>query len=561
MYGPITVTDILKRPVFRDAHVVAGASGLNRHVTWVHILDVPEPQNLIRGGELVLSTGLGFVQRQHGFFQYVQQLIQGGATGLCVELGTAVSDIPQDVLDFAEMHQFPLIVFSTQVHFVDITQDIHRLILSRHHKLIDDLEGLSRKLQQLTVSAMGTSQMLQLIHESTRCTVMYARTGLRPVAVGTHTVNSSHLLAEWSTYFPMEADPLIEPEIRDIPDTCVTLRTFGDAVILQSAMVLGMPRGTFAMFVNRSQVDDYLLLMTDRVTNALSLDEFRRLSMEERQLFREADWVERMVRNDEAELPTFMKDARVRHKRFRVAVITCTDPMGMGTLSTPTATSSTTATDETDWVIRKTDLAMMMRLAFSKEGFRPYLSVRQDMTVAVLEWDNSTQSPKSKIESAVQQFKQALARSGLRSEMEVGVGHEVSATDLAASYKTAVMAWNIRRKAFPKEVHFYDDSGVYRWAPYLNNSDDAREWITMDIQKILEYDRKHHSDLLRTLKVYLDCDRSKQKTAEQLFIHRQTLYHRLKLLNQLLQVDLEDPVQRLGLHVSLYFFLYNNAFA
>ncbi len=554
MYQPITIADILKRPVFREAYLATGKSGLDRHVTWVHILDVPEARLMIRGGELVLSTGIGFVQRENGFYTFVHQLIEGGAVGLCIELGTAVTNVPEHVLQFAKSHSFPIIVFPTQVHFVDITQDIHSLILSRHHKLIDDLENLSRKLQQLTVNAMGTQQILQLVHETTGRPIFYGRLGHKPTIINNAPGRAAELLSEWTELLSLESDPMIEPKIIPIPNSFTQMRELGDVIVAQSAVVLGMSRGTFAIISNHNAVGDYLPLMVDRVTNALSLDEFRRLSIEERQLFGEQDWIERIIHNEAHDLPAFMESAKAQDNRYCVAVITYPKP----TKQKPDEIEGIGSDifDETDWLNTKAELSIATRLAFTKQGFRSYLSVRHDAIIAVLEWAPKILNVKSRIISAVQQLKKALMQSEIVSQIGVGVGYEVSMQRLFESYKVAVAACNIRTKAFDQEVLFYDESGIYRWVQLLERDERARDLATIDIHEIFEYDQKHHADLFQTLKIYLDCDRSKQKTAEQLYIHRQTLYHRLKLLNQLLQVDLEDPLQRLALHISVYFCLY-----
>ena len=52
--------------------------------------------------------------------------------------------------------------------------------------------------------------------------------------------------------------------------------------------------------------------------------------------------------------------------------------------------------------------------------------------------------------------------------------------------------------------------------------------MTEYIQHIIEYDRKHNSKLVETLKVYLHTNGQKKDTSERLFIVRQTLYHRLE---------------------------------
>ena len=54
------------------------------------------------------------------------------------------------------------------------------------------------------------------------------------------------------------------------------------------------------------------------------------------------------------------------------------------------------------------------------------------------------------------------------------------------------------------------------------------------------------SELLRTLKVYLDHDGSKQIAAQQLFIVRQSLYYRLEKIEELLGADYMLPRKELG---------------
>ena len=39
--------------------LVAGEDGLDRPVRWVHVAEVPDIATLLRGGELVLTTGIG----------------------------------------------------------------------------------------------------------------------------------------------------------------------------------------------------------------------------------------------------------------------------------------------------------------------------------------------------------------------------------------------------------------------------------------------------------------------------------------------------------------------
>ena len=64
------------------------------------------------------------------------------------------------------------------------------------------------------------------------------------------------------------------------------------------------------------------------------------------------------------------------------------------------------------------------------------------------------------------------------------------------------------------------------------------------------YDRKNHTELKKTLKEYLNCERNYVKTAARLYIHRNSLLYRLKRIEELTDIDLENEEIRLHLLLS-----------
>lgn len=62
---------------------------------------------------------------------------------------------------------------------------------------------------------------------------------------------------------------------------------------------------------------------------------------------------------------------------------------------------------------------------------------------------------------------------------------------------------------------------------------EARALVGRYLGPILDYDRTNHASLLDTLSTFLENDRNWKSTAFDLGIHRQTLVHRLKLIEQL----------------------------
>lgn len=67
-----------------------------------------------------------------------------------------------------------------------------------------------------------------------------------------------------------------------------------------------------------------------------------------------------------------------------------------------------------------------------------------------------------------------------------------------------------------------------------------------------DYDRKNKTDFYNTLFCYLRNERRHQATAEELFVHRNTLFQRLQKIEELLPVDLDDPQERFHLLFSFF---------
>ena len=70
------------------------------------------------------------------------------------------------------------------------------------------------------------------------------------------------------------------------------------------------------------------------------------------------------------------------------------------------------------------------------------------------------------------------------------------------------------------------------------------------LKKLKEYDRKNNTELYKTLRLYLEEERNYVRTAQKLFIHRNSLVYRIKRIEEITGADLEDSYTRLHLLTS-----------
>ena len=68
---------------------------------------------------------------------------------------------------------------------------------------------------------------------------------------------------------------------------------------------------------------------------------------------------------------------------------------------------------------------------------------------------------------------------------------------------------------------------------------------------IERYDRENQTDLLRTLKVYLANERNHVRAAAELGLHRNSLAHRIRRIEELTGIDFNNVDERFFLELSL----------
>lgn len=60
------------------------------------------------------------------------------------------------------------------------------------------------------------------------------------------------------------------------------------------------------------------------------------------------------------------------------------------------------------------------------------------------------------------------------------------------------------------------------------------------LHKLMEYDSENQTDLSDTLYAYLQCGKSQTETAKKLNLHRSSLQYRLKKIEEILEIGLDD---------------------
>lgn len=535
----LTLQEALQRPLFRDALVVAGNNGLHRRIRWVHILEITNFETLIHGEEMILTTGIGFHSDVISPVTFLKKLIKQNVACLCIELGQYVDSVSEETIELANRHNFPLILFPHTVRFVDITQDLHSLIINRHHKMLQELESISREFHRLTLTSQGTPNVLKLLHNSTKAPVIFLPAQGQPSSIPATYLNEQKPLLD---HINQRLSELPEKQ----PDVSTYLWEFGPkTMIVQPIGALGQ---TWAhiLIVSEQKPQEYHFLLLDSASLSIAQDLLRKRYIEERTLYKENLWVDDLLHNelkDEEQIKSLigLDLKRLNIASYRVCVI---EIKNLHELKSSMM--------EGGWESLRFHLSMVLRSTFEKFSFLPLITLKNNRLVVIALNIKSKIPEKTRLKQVVESL-QAISADEKMGSLQLLVGVGKSAVELKnahLSYQEAIDALSLYN-CYKNPLLFYDELGVFQLLLNMNDGKTLQSFINNYLGPLIEHDHAKGSDLLHTLKVYLDSDGSKQVAAQKLYIVRQSLYYRLDKITLLLGEDYMAVENRLSIQVAL----------
>ncbi|MEH7443666.1 PucR family transcriptional regulator ligand-binding domain-containing protein [Bacillus sp. JJ1122] len=524
MNSYLTVNDLLQRKHFENIEVVAGHVGLNRMVKWVHVVDVTKIRNLLNGNELILSTGLAWKEDKDLFLSVVEQLIDSNAAGLCIEIGTYTNLLPSEIITLANEHNFPIILFKQEVPFVEITQDIHTLLINHQYQMISDLEGYSQALNKKLLTIEDHNEILTFIQQYLRIQVI--------------TIFSNH---------EIQFTPKVtEKEQGEILNVIESHAMGSPSPLLASIPIqlLGDNHAELIILSRDRALTDFDQLILDRTATALAQFLLRKHYVEEKRRAEETEWLMSWLEGEygEESIHEYLAYHSPAIKPKGAFVCLCKlDPY------------------EQYSNVDLTYFKLYFRTVFEQQGFTLFSIEKRDSLIFIFLNKRNTATWKQRMKEGIQKVLQNDLKVGKqKSKPVLGVGKYVDELkNIHLSYQTAIETIRIQNRCSQHEgSYFYDDLHIFRLISHLNRHLDLNEIVLEYLEPVINYDKKYNGKLMETLKTYLACNGSKQETAKQLYVVRQTLYHRIEKLEKLLGNDFMNHEKRLAIEFMLHSYDY-----
>lgn len=534
-----TVGDVLQLgPVKQGGpRVVAGAAGLERMVRWVHVTELVDVGTILRGGELVLSTGIAWPEDRDRLADFVADLAKLGAAGLVLELGRRYTDssLPKALLAAAEKHSLPVITLALDTRFVTITEAVHGLIIDAQLAELRASDEVHQTFTELAVEGASPDEVVQQIGRMSGCPVVLENLAHQVLTYSQAGADPSVLLDGW------------EGRSRSVRAT--TGRTTYDERSGWLTTVVGARGhdwGRLVLICNDPVPVPRLSMLLERAAATLALN---------RLVERDRDSLERQThRTLLTAILSHGQPASEVALRARALGVTLDGRRLVGVVLRLRTAAHPTALETQARLRELTDQAAA---AIRDRRLSALIGTLDEHSVGLL----LALGPQDREDAALDGFAERVRRLAERPTAPssadgyvIAVGTSVGAVrDARRSLLEAVQVADaaVRQPAGQAPYHRLVDVRLRGLLHLLRDDARLQTFVERELGPLLAYDAERGTDLVRMLTVYVESGRNKSAAADAAHLSRPSFYERLHRIERILSVDLDSVESCLALHVAL----------
>lgn len=522
-----TCRDLLLIPHLQHAVVLAGHKGMDRAINRVNVMEVPDVIDWVRSGEFLVTSGFPFRDRPEQIADMIPQLAERGVAALGIKTKRYIDRIPERVLGMAEQFDFPIIELPLSTSFSDVVREVMERVLVQEARQLSLLQNRFQKMSEQLLYGGGIDDFLRELDEM-----------LHNPVVLLDGANELYFSPRAAGLFPWRSD---SPEWARL---CQEIQLGVNYMTVGSRKI----RVYISAADSRSDACSLLLLEWNQelsMADRLTLDRVGVLvSLEMANLHARREVEYKYV---DQFLSDWLTGRIVAVQDLMSRAEACGCKIADGQSYSAIAVR---------WLDRTVDVRQLQKAA---KQFRRTVPEREGLYVTLLDRQLvflAAREKGAKLQGQLDRIVRELEagfHTELKSELSLCVGDSVERPEEV--YRSCDQARKIHYISSVCGIRDpqirYKQLGVYQLLYLLPESEEIKEFMDRIVEPLIEYDRKHHTLLVKTLKCYFRNNENARLTAEAMFAHYNTIMYRLERAYELLELSADNSKDRLQLHIGM----------
>jgi PucR family transcriptional regulator, purine catabolism regulatory protein len=497
--------------------VVAGEGNLDRQIRWAHVSELQDPTPWLKGGELLLTTGMGLEGSPALQRSYIRRLVKADIAGLGFGIGFGFDAVPEPIRRAAEREGFPVLVVPYPVPFIAVVEAVSSALSEDRLREAQSSVEIHDQLASLVADGSGPADVLDEIVE---------------------------LTGGWAVLFDMRGQVLASsaPSGTKVPEAGRSWANLPDGLTGG-----GGPR-TSSQLGPEGRTVSHSVMSGKRQEGVLVLGKPERLSQRDQIAVRHGVTVlglllssrravieaERRVAGDVVvEALTGTLDSAELVRRLILAGFPEDGRVAAIVIAAPSVDAD--VLEEISWVV---DASLGRRVGSVR------VATIKGKVVAVV----SAEDVGSVVEVLLEDLRAAPSLSWPYPP-QIGFGEPVDLAEARRSYLTALFALRASSEANP--IAGPEDLGSYTLLLGGQPKPVLEGLVAAVLGPLLERDADRSSELVSSIRAFIEAGGRWEPGAEALGVHRHTLRYRVRLAEELMGRDLSNAEDRMEVWLAL----------
>lgn len=536
-----SLRDILTLPRFSDLLLLTKHANLDIPVKNVEISETPDIANFTSSHNFILTTAMVYKDNQSMLKELIDSLININVSGLGIKVGRFIEEIDSDIIDYADKKKFALVQIPETLPLGGVLQQINSFINQSKTEQISYALDIQKQFSNLILNDASFSKIVNEFSNIIKCPIILLDPFKEAVSYSKNLDNLqvspmeliknlikqkafSHELQSTSKFIDLGNKNQVEIAVYPIKSN----NFFPYYLIIVSPENIPYPVSEFAID-QALLVLSFVLLKNDKVLDSkkqIKSDYFLNLiERQEYQLLNDKSW------------STYDTNFGIQLSHFYQIIYVTIDHSSTDSLKIKLNEEKMKLAYQ--WLDKKITSFFPKALIFPEKN--------SNQLIIMLQNNISQHSLTDSLILLAGQLKQVLPI-----DLTFACGQSCNSIDqLSTSLVEAkIISDENKKKTNPNSVAFYKPKGILNL--FDNMHAEEINYFCRKMLKDLAYPSESmYIELRKTLKTFLNNQCEITKTANDLFIHRNTVKYRIDNCEDILGFTISSPENSLNLRLAL----------
>lgn len=522
-------------------------------------MEVPDILDWVSPGEFLITTAYAIKDNINILLELIPKLNERGVAGLGIKVGRYINKLPQNIIDLADELNFPIVQVPFNVSHTEVISIILNLV-------IEEQMGIHLKIEKFITEVMDIMMKGGNLKEITG--KLYENIG-HPVAIYENMSDSYEFIwdkdLDSNIYNHILNSGLIDEFINEQRSlNCEKVTNKIDGIYYQSVDIIlgkGIRRitipivieeieyGYIFIWIDKEELGLYDKLLIESYVHIIALNFVKKISVSNMESKYKMEFFNNLLSNDENRQNEALESAKTFNfklgLKYTAIIIYFYDYF-------KTKDGESHKPNFNKNIITNT-LCLVERIARLQN--ERILYVDKSDSIVILYGSQPSEKPeliKKKVMSFCKGIEADIIRKFKEQKFRIGIGRPyIEVFKINKSYKQAKVIVEKFNESNIDSILHYDDLGIYTILCSDGIQSDLVKFCYDTLISIVEYDKLNNSELIKTLKVYFECNGNIKKISKEMFVHYNTIIYRIQKIKDITGIDFENFDSRLKFEIAL----------